>query len=312
MSEFDPYYKWLGIPPEEQPPTHYRLLGIQVLEQNVEVIESAANRQMAYLQELSGGDEHIDEAQRLLGEVAKARVCLLNTESKARYDAEIAAALDSLPEAEEATGTGDVADAVEKPSAEAEPAAEPPEMKRGGRARRSSSGGSARKTTAGRHRAGRTQKSGSSGSSKSKFSSKKKASNDLAIKIGALAGTAAFVFVVGILLLGGGGDGGGKKSETKTALKANTPSRPVASKTGAPAPVSSEAEKKKTDSDFDKQLARFEDENPNPPKPKPPKTETQKAPETNATRSGAASSNIVADTDADTGSDTTAKHPQQA
>ena len=160
MSDFDPYYKWLGIPPEEQPPTHYRLLGIQVLEQNVEVIESAANRQMAYLQELSGGDDHIDEAQRLLGEVAKARVCLLTAESKARYDAEIAASLDSLPEAEEATDTADVADAAEEPSAESEPAAKPPEMKRGGRPRRSSSGGSARKTTAGRSRAGRTQKSG--------------------------------------------------------------------------------------------------------------------------------------------------------
>ena len=25
---FDPYHKWLGILPEEQPPNHYRLLGI--------------------------------------------------------------------------------------------------------------------------------------------------------------------------------------------------------------------------------------------------------------------------------------------
>ena len=102
MSDFDPYYKWLGIPPGEQPPTHYRLLGIQTLEQNTEVIEAAANRQMAYLQELSGGDEHIDEAQRLLGEVAKARVCLLNAESKARYDAELTSEIDSLPEASSA------------------------------------------------------------------------------------------------------------------------------------------------------------------------------------------------------------------
>ena len=26
--EFDPYHRWLGIPPEEQPADHYRLLGI--------------------------------------------------------------------------------------------------------------------------------------------------------------------------------------------------------------------------------------------------------------------------------------------
>ena len=103
MSDFDPYYKWLGIPPQEQPPNHYRLLGLQVLEQNLEVIASAANRQMAYLQELSSGDDHIDEAQGLLGEVARARVCLLAAESKARYDAELVSTLDSLPEAEEAT-----------------------------------------------------------------------------------------------------------------------------------------------------------------------------------------------------------------
>ena len=27
----DPYHVWLGIPPEEQPPNHYRLLGIASL-----------------------------------------------------------------------------------------------------------------------------------------------------------------------------------------------------------------------------------------------------------------------------------------
>ena len=27
--DFDPYYRWLGIPPEEQPPNHYALLGIR-------------------------------------------------------------------------------------------------------------------------------------------------------------------------------------------------------------------------------------------------------------------------------------------
>ena len=27
QEKFDPYHIWLGIPPEEQPPNHYRLLG---------------------------------------------------------------------------------------------------------------------------------------------------------------------------------------------------------------------------------------------------------------------------------------------
>ena len=39
---FDPYYIWLGIPPEDQPPHHYRLLGVTLFESNREVIEAAA------------------------------------------------------------------------------------------------------------------------------------------------------------------------------------------------------------------------------------------------------------------------------
>ena len=40
--DFDPYYTWLGIAPRDQPPTHYRLLGIDAFENNAEVIENAA------------------------------------------------------------------------------------------------------------------------------------------------------------------------------------------------------------------------------------------------------------------------------
>ena len=29
---FDPYRKWLGIPPKDQPPNHYRLLGLELFE----------------------------------------------------------------------------------------------------------------------------------------------------------------------------------------------------------------------------------------------------------------------------------------
>ena len=62
---FNPYSEWLGIPLDEQPPNHYRLLVITLFEKNSAVIEAAANRQMNYLQEISAGEEHIDEAQRL-------------------------------------------------------------------------------------------------------------------------------------------------------------------------------------------------------------------------------------------------------
>ena len=42
--EFDPYYTWLGIPKREQPPTHYRLLGIDDYESSLEAIENAVER----------------------------------------------------------------------------------------------------------------------------------------------------------------------------------------------------------------------------------------------------------------------------
>ena len=37
---FDPYHVWLGIPPEEQPPHHYRLLSVPLFEDNPDVIEA--------------------------------------------------------------------------------------------------------------------------------------------------------------------------------------------------------------------------------------------------------------------------------
>ena len=46
-NSFDPYYRWLGIPPDEQPPDQYRLLGVKRFEEDPDVIEAAADRQMA-------------------------------------------------------------------------------------------------------------------------------------------------------------------------------------------------------------------------------------------------------------------------
>ena len=45
---FDPYHKWLAIPPEEQPPNHYRLLGVSPFESDPDVIENAADQRMAH------------------------------------------------------------------------------------------------------------------------------------------------------------------------------------------------------------------------------------------------------------------------
>lgn len=83
--DFDPYYEWLGIPPEDRPPNHYRLLGIQLGESNPQVIANAAQRQAVFVGTYEPGPrgEHVP---RLLHEIAAARACLLNPAAKSAYD----------------------------------------------------------------------------------------------------------------------------------------------------------------------------------------------------------------------------------
>jgi len=89
---FDPYHKWLGIPCHEQPPDHYRLLGIGPFENDPEVIQAAADRQMGHVRTYQTG-KHADASQRLLNELAAAAVCLLDREKKTAYDAQLRARL---------------------------------------------------------------------------------------------------------------------------------------------------------------------------------------------------------------------------
>jgi hypothetical protein len=86
QEEFDPYRKWLGIPPKDQPPNHYRLLSLEMFENDPDVISNAADRQMAHLRTFQTGP-HSAQSQKLLNECSAARVCLLNKAEKAEYDA---------------------------------------------------------------------------------------------------------------------------------------------------------------------------------------------------------------------------------
>src|SRR5260370_37572556 len=83
--DFDPYHVWLGIPPDEQPANRYRLLGIRAFESNPDVIDNAADRQTVHLRTFQGG-KHGLLRQRLLNEVASARVGWLNPHASARYN----------------------------------------------------------------------------------------------------------------------------------------------------------------------------------------------------------------------------------
>ena len=82
---FDALHKWLGIPPNEQPPNHYRLLGVANYESDLDVIDAAADRQLSFLHELTRS-EHAELAAQISNRVSLARLCLLHPNKKAAYD----------------------------------------------------------------------------------------------------------------------------------------------------------------------------------------------------------------------------------
>jgi hypothetical protein len=82
---FDPYHKWLGIPKEDQPANHYRLMGLRDFESDPDVIDVAANKQMVFLHSCATGDR-AELAEQLQNEITTARLCLLNAEKRAAYD----------------------------------------------------------------------------------------------------------------------------------------------------------------------------------------------------------------------------------
>ncbi len=82
---FDPYLKWLGIRDPERPPNHYRLLGLDLYESDPEVINGAADRQMAHVRTFQTGP-NAKLSQTLLNELAVARRCLLDDDRRTKYD----------------------------------------------------------------------------------------------------------------------------------------------------------------------------------------------------------------------------------
>lgn len=82
---FDPYQNWLGIPPHEQPPNFYRLLGLVMFESNPDVIAQAADRQAFHVASFQSGP-YMDSCQQIINELGMARACLLDPQQKASYD----------------------------------------------------------------------------------------------------------------------------------------------------------------------------------------------------------------------------------
>ena len=85
---FDPLHKWLGIPPTEQPPHAYRLLGIALFEEDADVIANAADQRMLFIKTFASGP-NANVGEGLLNQIAGARLCLLHTAKKSAYDASL-------------------------------------------------------------------------------------------------------------------------------------------------------------------------------------------------------------------------------
>ncbi len=83
---FDPYREWLGIPPQEQPANYYRLLGVELFEEDLDAIESSADRLIEHVRAATS-DEQRPQAGQLLDELLAAKYCLLIPEQKRAYDA---------------------------------------------------------------------------------------------------------------------------------------------------------------------------------------------------------------------------------
>jgi len=93
--EFDAYHKWLAIPPSEQPPNHYRLLGLPLFEADPDVISHAADQRMAHLRTFQTG-RYGAESQKILNQISTARLCLLDPPKKQAYDQQLRAQEESL------------------------------------------------------------------------------------------------------------------------------------------------------------------------------------------------------------------------
>ncbi|HEX4146609.1 MAG TPA: hypothetical protein VHY91_24115, partial [Pirellulales bacterium] len=122
--KFDPYYTWLGIPPEDQPPDHYALLGVRQFESNSDVISNLTDQRMAHVKTFQAGP-HGADSQKLLNEIAAARVCLLNPKKRKAYDAKLHAeiAWKTAPEAQPLPVEPEI---VELQPIAAPPVAQPP------------------------------------------------------------------------------------------------------------------------------------------------------------------------------------------
>ncbi len=85
---FDPYSQWLGIPPDEQPPDYYRLLGVERFEEDRRAIEEGAERQSRRVVTFRN-TRHGKLCDEVLYKINVAKSCLLSPQLRSAYDAQL-------------------------------------------------------------------------------------------------------------------------------------------------------------------------------------------------------------------------------
>lgn len=87
QSDFDPYREWLEIAPDRRPPTHYDLLGLPPLTDDIEAARQAFRDRYKFVRQFQTG-RRADLAHRVLNELSVAVACLTDEKRKLAYDAQ--------------------------------------------------------------------------------------------------------------------------------------------------------------------------------------------------------------------------------
>jgi len=85
---FDPYHKWLGLPPGKWMPDHFELLGLSIDEEDPTVIEHAIKRQRDFMKGMRGG-KFPELVNQILIQIQDAEITLLEPDSRRKYVREI-------------------------------------------------------------------------------------------------------------------------------------------------------------------------------------------------------------------------------
>jgi hypothetical protein len=87
-TKLDVYRDWLGIKEPERPLSYYQLLRLRQFEDDASKIREHYRKMNAHVRKFAAGD-FARQSQDLLNELAKAMLCLTDTQRKAEYDASL-------------------------------------------------------------------------------------------------------------------------------------------------------------------------------------------------------------------------------